>query len=723
LSIALVALLTVTPLMSDSQETDQEPAAPQPIACPERDLRQAVPPAPDRSAAPIIIYARELNAARSSQGEARGNVELFRQDQHLATEQVFYYPEEERLQLPGKVEYDDSQVWIRGQEGQYSFREESGRFSLIDYGLTGSSAHGSADAIELSGGNTSRLYDLEYTTCAGEKPDWQLSAHKLELHHDTGVGTARSAKLTFKGVPILYAPWFTFPIDDRRKSGFLYPSLGHNSDSGFELSVPWYWNIAPNHDATLEPRYYSKRGLMLTGEYRFLTRRSRGSFDLDYVPDDLITNERRYHYEFQHRASPWQRWRTRLIVDRVSDDQYFQDFGSGLRQTSTQFLRSSATLDGGGRYWTFQLLADDFQVIDTSVQAQNEPYRRVPRLGFWFDRPLAANRLFFRMDSELVYFDRDIGVTGSRLDVQPSLYWQQFSSWGFFKPSLGYRYTGYELDRKGQAGAKSPDRGTAIVSLDTGLVFDRVLASGALQTLEPRLFYLYVPYEQQDELPAFDTGDFTFGFSQLFNTNRFAGGDRQGDANRLSLAVSTSHFDKDSGQALWTLNLGQMVYFEDRRVQLDGKPTNSDSLSPFLAELDWRFFSRFSALGGLQYSWEHDRLEVGTVGMNYRGDRGERARFEYRFRRDRVDQVDVRVFWPIGEQWRVLSRVNYSFADSDLLEIQGGLEYESCCWAFRTVLRRYLKNREGEFRSGIYVELNLKGLTSLGTGSRELFVN
>jgi LPS-assembly protein len=721
--VALTGMLTAAPAVPGgdpaADDSDETPR----IACPSRALGPAMPTAPDRSAAPIIVYARELDAAESQEGEARGNVELYRLDQHLATEHVIFHPVDETVTLPGKVDYQDSQVWLSGEDGHYRFGEESGRFSSIDYGLTGSSAQGSAESIELSGGHTSRLHALDYTTCPGEKPDWQLYARELELRHEDGMGTARGAKLTFKGVPILYSPWFTFPIDDRRKSGFLYPSLGQNSDSGLEISIPWYWNIAPNQDATLEPRYFSKRGFMLTGDYRFLTRKTSGSFDFDYMPDDRISGEERYHYVFRHRAAPWRHWKTGLTIDQVSDDRYYQDFGTGLLQTSTQFLRSSATLDGVGRYWTFELMADDFQVIDESVQPRNEPYRRVPRIGFWVDRPVADIPLFFKLDSELVYFDRDFGVTGSRLDVYPNVYWHQFSTWGFIKPSLGFRYTGYELDRQGLPGAESPSRGTSIVSLDAGLVFDRTTSRGSLQTLEPRLFYLYVPYAEQDSLPVFDTGEFTFGFSQLFNTNRFAGADRQGDANQLSLAVSTSHFDRQSGQALWTLNLGQIIYFQDQRVQLDGKQPMDENLSPFLAEFDWRLFSRFSALAGLQWDWSRDRLDVGTFGVNYRGSRGERARFEYRYRRQRVDQFDFRVFWPINETWRVLSRLNYSFADNDLLEIQGGVEYESCCWAFRTVLRRYLKNRDGDFRNGIYVELNLKGLASIGTGSRNLFVN
>ncbi|NCF62071.1 MAG: LPS assembly protein LptD, partial [Gammaproteobacteria bacterium] len=236
----------------------------------------------------------------------------------------------------------------------------------------------------------------------------------------------------------------------------------------------------------------------------------------------------------------------------------------------------------------------------------------------------------------------------------------------------------------------------------------------------PRLFYLYVPYEQQNDLPVFDTGEFTFGFSQLFNTNRFAGADRQGDANQLSLAVSTSHFDNESGQALWTLSLGQIFYFEQQKVQLDDSLPIDDDVSPFIAEFDWRLFSRFSAIAGMQWNWERRQLDVGSLGFRYQGSKGEQIRFEYRFRRDRVDQFNFNIFWPINESWRVLSRVNYSFSDDDLLEIQGGVEYESCCWAFRTVVRRYLKNRDGDYRNGIYVELNLKGLASIGTGSGQL---
>jgi LPS-assembly protein len=714
-------LLTAAPMVSAQELPAATAVAPSASSCPDLTLGPVMPPAPDRSSAPIVVVARELDAGKTTLGEARGDVELYRADQQMRTERVLYDPTTERVTVPGRVFYRDSQIWFEGEAARYSFTEESGHFEDIRYGLAGSVANGSAEMAELLGGHTSILHRLNYTTCPGDRPDWQLSARELELEHEEGMGTARGAKLTFKGVPILYTPYFTFPIDDRRKSGFLYPNLGHHSDTGLELGVPWYWNIAPNHDATIEPRYFTQRGFMLSGEYRFLTRRTRGSLDLDYMPNDRETDQERYRYMFQHYAVPWSRWRTSLIIDRVSDDRYYQDFGTSLGQTSRQFLRSSAELRGVGRYWNLLLVADDFQVIDESVPPGNEPYRRVPRLLYWSDRPLTRSGLSFALDSELVYFDREVGATGARVDLFPRLYWDLQRHWGFLKPSVGYRYTAYDLDLGGQTGEETPSTGLPIASIDAGLVFDRRTASGDLQTLEPRLFYLYVPRREQGDQPLFDTDAFTFGFSQLFNTNRFTGGDRQGDANQVSMAVSTRRFDGSSGQVLWSLSLGQILYLRPQQVQLEQAPAMEEDLSPFLAEFRLRPFSRLSATAGLQWDWERNQLDVGMLAVHYRGDGGRRAAFEYRYRRERVDQFDLRIEWPITVRWRMLSRFNYSFSDRDLLEFQAGIEYESCCWAFRTVLRRYLRNRDGDFRNAIYVELNLKGLANIGTRGRELF--
>jgi len=697
------------------------PAA-EPISCPGSNLGPALPSPPDRSGLPVVVFARYLDASKTETGEARDNVELFRGDQHLSTELIYFEPEKKVVTIPGKLNYEDDQVWVNGERATYDFSADNGRFYAIDYGLTGTSAHGTAEQIELIGGNTSVLHQLVYSTCPEGRPDWMISARELEIRHDEGFAIARGAKLEFKGVPILYAPYFTFPIDDRRKSGFLYPGFSNTNDNGFEVSIPWYWNIAPNQDFTIEPHYYTSRGAMISGEYRFLTPRTWGEIDFDYMPYDRKTNTARYRYQGEYNARPWTRWNARLVLDRVGDDDYFQDFGTSIYQTSRQFLRSSATMLGVGRYWNVELMADDYQVIDDNVLPENEPYSRVPRVAFWMDRPFGRSGSAFKIDSELVYFDRSAGTTGARIDLLPSFYWQHFTHWGFIKPSIGYRYTAYDLDRVDNLQDPTPTRGTPIASLDTGLYFDRTNSDGSLQSLEPRLFYLYVPYRDQDDLPRFDTAAYTFGFSQLFNTDRFTGADRQSDANQVALAVSTRNYDAASGELRWSFNVGQIFYFKTLKVQLDGNDEAfTEDISPFIAEFNWHPFTRFSARTGVQWDWERDELDVGSVGFSYTGSEGKRASFDYRYRRDRVDQFDFRVFWPVNDQWRVLSRVNYSFSDDDLLEFQAGIEYESCCWAVRTVVRRYLKNHDGDFRDGIYLELNLKGLASIGTHTQDLF--
>ncbi len=741
ISLLLAATLTVAsqmlfaagnlaqPASADAYPADDEAhvettGAPA-LSCPQPAIAQMLPPAPDRSRAPMVIYARSMDAGTVQQGVAEGDVELFRADQYLKTEQIFYQPQTEVVTAPGAVEYRDQQLWLRGEDAHYDFLQESGRFANVHYGLTGSSANGSAESIELSGGQSSRLYQLLYTTCPGESPVWLLSASELRLDHEKGWGEARNAKLEFYGVPILYAPWFTFPIDDRRKSGFLYPNLSNTNDNGIEIGVPWYWNIAPNQDAIIEPRYFTDRGMMLSGEYRMLTRRTRGQFEFDYLHDDRDFPDSRYRYKLEHYAKPWRRWSTRLLVDRVSDNRYFQDFGTSIYQTSLQYLYSTATVTGSGRYWRLEMLADTFQVIDESVLPRNEPYKRLPRLLLQADKPFGSSGFGTSMDTELVYFDRDVGLTGARFDLLPSIYWERYARWGFIKPRAAYRYTAYGLDNllanTGQPIDDSPSRGMGIFSVDSGLVFDRINANGSTQTLEPRLYYLYVPYENQDDLPLFDTNDMTFGFSQLFNTNRFAGADRQGDANQVAVAVSSRNYDSTTGDMRWGFNAGQIFYLQPLRLQLQGRPEFSEDLSPFIAEFNWHASRRFSARTGAQWNWEQSQIDVTSFGVSYTGDDGLLASFDYRFRRDRVDQFDLRAYWPVNERWRLMSQVNYSFEDSEMLELQGGLEYESCCWALRTVMRRYLKNRDGDYRNGIYLELNLKGLASIGTRSRSLF--
>ena len=691
------------------------------VACPNPAIAPVPQKIPNRAGVPITLSARNFDASSRNQAQASGEVELHRSDQQMETGLIRYLPASKTVQIPGSMIYQDAQVHVQAESAEYSFINEQGLFTDVEYSLVGSTANGTAGEMRLDAGNRSFLREMEFTTCPGESPQWLLSARELELRHEKGYGIARGAKLEFMKVPFLYLPWISFPIDERRKSGFLYPHFSSANDNGFEVGIPYYRNIAPNQDATITPRFFTDRGFMLTGEYRMLSSRSAGSLEFDYLFDDKKTRKNRYHYELNHFTAINRQWRSYVVLDRVSDDQYFQDFGLSLAATARQFLHSRTGVDGGGRYWTFSLLADDFQVIDEAVSAAQEPYRRLPRIAFNMDRPLGNTGFQFALDSEIVGFDRDIGVTGIRSDLYPQLKWGLERHWGFLRTNLGYRYTAYSLDLAGEAGDESPDRGTEIVSVDSGMYFERSSANGRIQTLEPRVFYLYVPYVDQDALPDFDTGPFTFGFAQLFHTNRFTGADRQADADRLTLALTTRSLDVNTGRERWSLSAGQIFYFGDRRVTIGNESPVGIDTSPVVAEFTWHPFTRFTGRLGIQYNWENSELDVGTFGIDFTSRSRSRIGFEYRYRRDRLDQFDIRHYWIVNERWSLLSRVNYSLADSDLLEAQFGIEYENCCWAARIISRRYLRSRFGDERDALYFELNLKGLGSFGRQPPPLF--
>jgi LPS-assembly protein len=684
------------------------------LACPGPSLAPMLKNVPDRSESNISV--------KIGMAEAREQVELRRADQLLTTELLQYDPQKEIITMPGKVFYEDSAIYINGTNAQYNFLEESGSFTDVDYGLVGSSARGSATEVTLDSGSHSVLHSLQFTTCPGENPEWLMKAKELELDFEEGVGSVKGAQLRFFDIPFIYLPYMTFPIDDRRKSGFLYPYVSTANDNGFELSIPYYWNIAPDQDATITPRYFTERGFMLTGEYRFITPRTGGELDFDYMYDDTKTGDTRYHASFAHNALFTPRWRSYLLVDRVSDDQYFQDFSNSLASASRQYLRSTYGIYGSGRHWQLQTYVDDFQVVDDAVNPLNKPYTRLPRIAFDLDRPLGFRGLGLLLDAELVYFDRNIGVTGSRFDIYPRLELNVETNWGYLKPSAGYRYTAYELNWHGLPGDTSPHRGTEIFSFDTGMFFERNSKKGNLQTLEPRLFYLYVPYVKQQGFPDFDTAPYTFGFSQLFHYNRFTGADRQSDANQLTLALTTRSINPLSGSELWSLSFGQILYFENQRVlSVDGTPLLSEDSSPFIAEFIVHLTNRLDARVGTQWDWQNNQFDVAVLGAAYTTRSGLHLGAEYRYRRGSLDQFDIRYYQPINESWRVLGRVNYSLLDSDLLSAEAGFEYDSCCWALRAVAKRFLRNRDGDYRDAVYIQLVLKGLGDFGRTTAPLF--
>lgn len=707
-AIALALAQVATPARKDADEPLTCPP-PAPLRIPEVPA-QAEPGTTD-------IHAGQFDARRQDEVRFRDSVRLVQGQQQLLTDELIYEPQTGQVRIPDWLRYSGPRLNVDAENARYDTRRRSGEFESVRYTIPGTTGRGSASSVTLRDPDHARLETFDFTTCPPQQPDWQLQASSVEMDLEKGVGQARNARLTFKGVPLLYSPWLSFPLDDRRKSGLLYPGFGYSADDGFDLSVPWYWNIAPNQDATITARWIEKRGPMLGLEHRFLAQRQAGEFRIDWLPDDQRTGESRYYGEFDYHFKPAPDWMASLNLKRASDESYFIDLGSDLRQSAIQFLRSSASLRGSGRHWSLEVLADTFQVLDESVGPAQEPYRRLPRAVLDYDRPLAG-RFRFSLDAETVYFERDVGVTGARVDLFPRLHYDLVAPGWHIRPAVGLRSTAYELDDAPQS---SLTRTTPIVTVDAGLAFERHLESGRTQTLEPRFYYLYVPYREQGHFPEFDTRELTFGFSQLFHYNRFSGPDRQGDANQITLALTSRLLEAEDGFSRLEGSIGQIFYLQDQRVQLDDQAPDRHERSATVAEMTWRPARQLALSAGLQWDDEKNETEVARFGLNWRGRNAHQIALGYRFRRDRVDQADLRFRYPVNQQLNLVGRVTYSFEENETLEVLGGIEYDSCCWSLRFTAREWINDRESEKRTAFFVELELKGLGSIGRPPYSLF--
>lgn len=675
----------------------------------------------------IHLFSDEALIDRQGISIFRGNAELSRDGRTLSADELRFSEAQGRAEAEGGVRFEDGLFRLESPRGHLLLNTDQGQFEDARYFYAPMHARGAAERAERLDAERFRLSNASYTTCDEGRDDWILRASRVDLDRESGEGRARNVLLRFKGAPLFYTPYISFPIDDRRKSGFLYPSFGNSDASGLDLAVPYYWNIAPHRDATLTPRILGERGLMLGSEFRYLNPRSRGELYLEYL-DDRDYGEERGSVNLRHQAEPSTRTRLDVQVNQVSDADYLSDLGNSLAIASTTHLESRADLRYLGDGWNLLTRFQGYQTVDPAIPAAGRPYQRLPQLLFTTAPPTTPRLLEGSLRAEWVAFERQDTLTGQRLDLMPGVKMPLRQPWGFLTPGVKYRYTSYQLENTAPGADTRPDRSVPIMSVDSGLFFDRPLADGGLQTLEPRAYYLYVPYRDQDALPLFDTGRRDFSFDQLFREDRFTGPDRVGDANQLTLALTSRRLDATSGEERYRASIGQILYFDDRRVTLvPGQDPATQSSSSLVAEAALRLARDWSTRGALQYDPHREQTELATAQLQYRGPGRRVANLAYRLREDPLrpdrdlEQVDLSAAWPLTPRWDVVGRYNYSLLDQRDLEVLAGLEYESCCWRARVVARRYLTAGEArEYNNAIYFQLILKGLGGLGTGLGEL---
>ncbi len=475
----------------------------------------------------IDITSDQGELGRAGDASLSGNVRIRMGQRLLTADKAEIDAEQRSVRLEGTVEYLDPTLHVRGQGG--SFAAGAGEFEGAQFELKDRGVRGAARDVRLRGESVLDLEGVRYTACPPGNDDWKLRAEHISIDQQTRIGTGSDVKLEFMGATILYAPWITFPVGDVRKSGFLFPTIGSGSKTGAQIAVPYYWNIAPNYDATLTTRYYSSRGLRLDPEFRYLTRRSEGIFNTQYLFEDLEDGGSRSLVDLRHvtRLQPT----TRLLLDaaHASDDQYFEDFGVGFEGTSITFLDRLAEARHDTAHWSLVGRVRDYQILDPDLADPDQPYSILPQVtatGRWRN---FAPGLSATVHGEAANFDRDTGVTGVRVDVEPSLEWRGETRASYLAASAAWRATSYSLTDADPGVDESPLRTVPTLSVDTGLVLERTAGTkgNRLQTLEPRALFLYVPYRDQDDLPVFDSGLPDLNLVQLFRTNRYVGGDQQ----------------------------------------------------------------------------------------------------------------------------------------------------------------------------------------------------
>jgi LPS-assembly protein len=677
----------------------------------------AQPPAPAAPHGDIDVRSDSGSLGVNGNATLHGNVRVRQGNREIHADEVQYESQKSSLAVHGNVDYSDPQLRVHGASGTYS-QDGGASFKDAQFELPARPARGAAQQMELDANGVVRLHDVSFSTCPAQQPDWQIRAKDITLDTHARIGTGRDARVEFKGVPLMYLPWMSFPLGSERKSGFLFPSIGRSSRSGLQLSVPYYWNIEPNLDLSFEPVIYSRRGVDAEAELRLLTETSRASLGVDYLPNDRIAQNDRSRLRLLDRTDLPGEWRVTVRAQNVSDAQYFEDFAQGPETTSIAFLERLLALSYRDEHWNLRGELQQFQTIDQTLVRADRPYARLPRIvasGDWYLGPAGA--VTYGFDSELVDFQKSVGVTGWRVDAQPRIGLDWSAPGYFLRPSTSWRFTQYQLSDTDPGVPRSPSRELPTATLDTGLIFER--ASGALgqlrMTLEPRLLYTYTPYRNQDALPLFDTALPDFNTVQLFRTNRYVGSDRVSDANQLAVGVTSRLRSTKDGNQYVAATLGQIYYFDNPRVALPGENIAGRGTSDVVAQLALTAYKDWNVNLGMQWNPSAQRSERSQVLLQYRPGADRVINLGYRFQRDSLEQGEISGAWPIGVRWNAFARAIYSLRDHSTLERFAGFEYKACCWRVRAIARRYVSTRTGERDTTIMLQLELNGLASVGT--------
>ncbi len=697
-----------------------------------------LPPAKGSGGAVLPENATRISADRIAgqtnvRARAEGDVIIERNDQTLNADWVDYDQQADVVRAGDSftLTRGDGQT-VRGKELHYDLSHESGRAADAQFAVEHESRRlqGVSAEMEMRDKNHYAMRGVKFNTCNPGDRSWYIQAAELKADRESGIGTARHARLVFGGVPVLYTPWADFPLNGNRKSGLLVPTIKIGSD-GTELELPYYFNLAPNYDATLAPGIITARGATLGGEFRYLQDKYSGSLKAKYLPHDRRSPHRhRYEAEFAH----LHRFNTDLSggIDyrQVSDDDYYRDFYGRNEIAENVHLNRSAWLDYRrdlfGQPVQMRLSVQRYQTLSDAQGRKQRPYAILPRFSAAWQKNFGLGQ--FNIDTQFTRFEHSELQSGSRLVIYPSWQWDFSRPWGYVRPKIGVHATRYWLKGKDGYESRTLSRVLPLTNVDAGLAFERkttLFGKSYLQTLEPRAFYNYIPSKSQNDLPNFDTSLNGFSYAQLFRENSYSGQDRINASNSLSVGLQSRLIDAATGAERFRAGIGRKYYFRDDNVLLDGS-----------IEHGRRWRSDIAAFAGgrigdnwhADLSWHYNESAKATqrfdIGASYNPEPGKviSARFKYGAREEiytgfygKLKHIDFAAQWPINERLYAIGRFNYSLSPHTPLEQMAGLEYKSACgcWSVSVVGQRYVNGLNSR-KNAFFVTLQLKDLSSLG---------
>jgi LPS-assembly protein len=699
-----------------------------------------IPPTPQEEV-PLFIDADRLQGRQEDYIEAEGNARLRRRGFAAHADRLRYEQPTGELAADGSVHMEIGADVLEGPRLRFNLGSQRGEMDSPRYTLhqapavvgerqvfREADARGTAERLLFEGPGQYRAERTEYTTCGPGNEDWHVRARELTIDRDRDVGVARHASIEFLGAPIFYSPYLSFSLHQERKTGFLTPHYGSSTSTGAEFTIPFYINIAPNRDATISPRIMTKRGVLVGGEFRYLDPTYRGETRAEVLPnDDARGGESRWGYQVRHAQNLPADWAGALRLQRVSDDNFFTDLGTKVSQTSQVQIPSDLTLGrvagwgsaGAGSY-NLDAVVQTWQTLQADpANPVTPPYNRLPQISLSAVRQevLWTDFGFFGQYSA---FAHPTLVSGQRALAYPSLSLPFQNSYAYFTPKAGINVTRYLIDQN-TGGYAGEDRTLPIFSADSGLTFERPITLGGSsfsQTLEPRLYYLYIPFRDQSGIPVFDSAQQDVNFTTIYAENEFSGWDRINDANQITLGVSSRLLATDTGAQRLRVGIAQRYYFEPQRVTLPGQAPRAADTSDLLAALAGSVAPHWTANAGIQYTTDTSLVQKFNVGTRYLPEAGKVLNLSYRHTRDVLQQGDISAQWPLGKGWTALARWNYSLMDHRTLEGLLGTEYNGDCWVLRLVGHRFVTTTQ-ETQMSYFIQLELNGVSRIGSNPME----